>query len=327
MFGSQILEIVIGLVFVYLLLSLLATTVSELVLQYFVSRGEHLQMVIKTMLNDENSQALGEKFFGHATIRKFYNTPDGVKPSYLSSRSFSRSLVEVLTDEADSGIAFGKLEETVSALPVGETRIALQSLLKNANQNVHQFHTDVENWYNETMDRATGWYKRKVQFALVIIGLCISILVNADTFEIASTLANDPEARKHIVEMAVAYVENAEEQGNNESTTPASGDSLENTRQKIEALNAKIDKLVNEQIASTSTVLGMGWSAENCMPGGLSWLQKAWWVLLKILGWGITALAISLGSTFWFDILKKLINIRNAGKRPESNSANTEAVG
>jgi len=40
----------------------------------------------------------------------------------------------------------------------------------------------------------------------------------------------------------------------------------------------------------------------------------------SFVGWLITALAISLGSPFWFDILSKIINLRSAGQKPDAPS-------
>jgi hypothetical protein len=39
--------------------------------------------------------------------------------------------------------------------------------------------------------------------------------------------------------------------------------------------------------------------------------------LLWLLGVLLTALAATLGAPFWFDVLKKLINIRSAGIAPK----------
>ena len=37
----------------------------------------------------------------------------------------------------------------------------------------------------------------------------------------------------------------------------------------------------------------------------------------SLLGWIITAFAISLGAQFWFDLLTKFVNLRAAGPKPE----------
>ncbi|MBK7407801.1 MAG: hypothetical protein IPJ40_06805 [Saprospirales bacterium] len=42
------------------------------------------------------------------------------------------------------------------------------------------------------------------------------------------------------------------------------------------------------------------------------WLHKAF-------GWLVTAIAISLGAPFWFDMLRKMVNIRSSGKAVDGN--------
>jgi hypothetical protein len=33
------------------------------------------------------------------------------------------------------------------------------------------------------------------------------------------------------------------------------------------------------------------------------------------LGWLVSGFAISMGSTFWFNVLKKVVNVRNSGDK------------
>ena len=47
---------------------------------------------------------------------------------------------------------------------------------------------------------------------------------------------------------------------------------------------------------------------------------KDWIIFLlnsRLLGWIITALAVSVGAPFWFDTLNRFMNIRNAGRAPD----------
>jgi len=60
-------------------------------------------------------------------------------------------------------------------------------------------------------------------------------------------------------------------------------------------------------------------------------LQKAGFITsyllkspIKLLGILITAFALSLGANFWFDLLKKLVSIREAGKKPEEEAKKQE---
>jgi hypothetical protein len=64
-------------------------------------------------------------------------------------------------------------------------------------------------------------------------------------------------------------------------------------------------KDVVEAISTAS--LPIGWSE---LPRRDQWLTM-------ILGWLITAFAVSLGAPFWFDLLNKFINVRASGKAPE----------
>jgi hypothetical protein len=48
------------------------------------------------------------------------------------------------------------------------------------------------------------------------------------------------------------------------------------------------------------------------------WQGFARWCV-KLLGWIISAIAVTLGAPFWFDLLSMFINIRNAGKKPVDN--------
>jgi hypothetical protein len=42
-----------------------------------------------------------------------------------------------------------------------------------------------------------------------------------------------------------------------------------------------------------------------------SWLLR--WSLVHLFGWILTGMALMLGAPFWFDQLKKLVNIRSSG--------------
>jgi len=59
-------------------------------------------------------------------------------------------------------------------------------------------------------------------------------------------------------------------------------------------------------------VLGWGKDSLNLTTGG--WIQR-------VLGWLLTMIAVSLGAPFWFDMLNKIINIRNAGTKPATSDS------
>ncbi|CAG4990536.1 hypothetical protein DYBT9275_00552 [Dyadobacter sp. CECT 9275] len=69
----------------------------------------------------------------------------------------------------------------------------------------------------------------------------------------------------------------------------------------------------------TSLGLPIGW--KSVVPESVhGWkVLRVFFTLLakNLLGWLLTAAALSFGAPFWFDLLVKLVNIRNVGNKPE----------
>ncbi|ELR69037.1 hypothetical protein C900_05522 [Fulvivirga imtechensis AK7] len=362
MFGSEILEIVIGLIFVYLLLSLLATTINEIITTSFSSaRGKILQKAIRTMLSDRfdpkedladqaagSPRDLGTAFYAHPMIYRFAKKGKKGLPSYLSKKNFSLVVIDLLGEDNSIDRSFKSIEETVSKLPEGDTKTLLLTLIVNAEGSIDKFRALLENWFDEMMQRATGWYKRHVQTILLFIGLGISIIFNADTFQIAKKLSVDPEARAQIVKMAEEYQERiiAPDTAKSDSLTKptfikrmCSDTTIDSLDRKVwcklDSLNQQVDYLVQDQLNQATSVLGLGWNVPSFSYGKKEsqWKKPFWYAgkyitwfwselsISKIIGWLITALAVSLGAPFWFDLLNKVMKIRGTGSKPEEEEA------
>ena len=79
----------------------------------------------------------------------------------------------------------------------------LEHLFADARQDVHLFRQRLEQWFDETMQRANGWYKKQTQLTLIFVGLFTAWLFNIDTIAIYNILATNKEARKNLVEIAI----------------------------------------------------------------------------------------------------------------------------
>ena len=290
-----LLEVVIGLIFVLLLLSLLATTVMELLSSGLALRGKNLEKALRNMLAsaDEDEQLL-RKFKENSLYKQLsqqYGKNSRRAPSYLSSDSFQSILFDVLLE----GEGLDRIQERIDSLPDRDLKQVLNQLLNDADYRLDAFRSNICKWYDNVMDRASGWYKRNVQKILVAVGLAIAVIFNADTIAIYERLESDPEALQQILTLADDYLV---VQGGSPTATedPVIRESLD-----------KINYLINQEIDEASAPLGLGW-------GGLDVQSLSWqdW-LLKVLGWIVTALAVSLGAPFWFDLLKRLVNIRGSG--------------
>jgi len=294
------LQVVIGLIFVLLLLSLLATTMMEVVASVFSLRGRNLEKALRNMLASTEVDERVLEAFKENSLYKQLSYKYGRKryaPSYLSGESFQSILMEVILQ----GKGFDRLEEQIATLPDSDLRNVLMQFLRESEQDVEQFKGKVQKWYDDIMDRASGWYKRNTQKILIGMGFFIAVVFNADTLAIYERLESDPQTLQQVLTLAEDYVNGK--------------DCLEIAPPRLSPeFNASLDKLetlVNEQIESVKSPLGLGWK-------NVQWSQVGWYdVLTKLLGWIVTALAVSLGAPFWFDLLRKLVNIRNAGQKPK----------
>ena len=304
------LQIVIGIVFVMLLFSLLASTIMEFVAGFLSLRGRQLARAIQSMIGNET----GKEFVRHPFFQQLaigsrehsnrFGRQKVMLPSYLNASTFSSVLLDVL--ELDSA---RELEAKINALGDGPLKKVMQFLYKQTGGDVLAFKLKVEEWFNEVMDRASGVYKRHSQRWLFSIGLVIALIFNADVIMVYHNLSVNSTLRETVEKAATNFM----------TTQPPPAAALSDYP-NLDASRKKIGTLVNENIAALESPLGLGWSTVDW-----SKVNAGWW-LYKIVGWLTTALAISLGATFWFDILKKLINIRAAGPVPAAAPPTTTTI-
>jgi hypothetical protein len=101
MFGSNILEVAIGIIFVYLLLSLICTALNEGIASLIDKRGRNLMGGIKNLLNDPEFTGLAQQVYNHGLIggiSQYASNPNKVTrlPSYMSGQNFSLALLDIL---------------------------------------------------------------------------------------------------------------------------------------------------------------------------------------------------------------------------------------
>jgi len=332
MTGNIALDVAIGLVFIYLLYSLLTTIICEIIASVFALRARNLQDAISKMLvddNDESSKLITYiKSIWHSIKKIFCNKPTGLakdfynqpsikylsknnrikKPSYIGADNFSQTLINILEESGTGGSQIEKIKNVLSSdLINDETKKHISNLLKNSKDDIEEFKANLESWFDQTMERAIGWYKRKNQLVLFLVGLTIAICFNVNTFYIAKTLSKDDKARSQLVELANSYQK--EHQALQSTTSDSAG------VERIQELLSVKDS-IQKDIQVANYIIGLGWKPNNLIDQGYykSVLKhpgsgNAW---SNLLGWIVTALALSMGATFWFDLLNKMVNLRTS---------------
>ena len=117
------------------------------------------------------------------------------RPSYIPPRIFAIALLDIIAKakdaEAKTPETFRELKDCVKKIDNNDRiRQALLALIDNSHHNLDEAKKNIENWFNDQMDRVSGWYTRNVQFIILGFALIISVWANVDTIMIANNLVS-----------------------------------------------------------------------------------------------------------------------------------------
>ena len=382
------LDVAIGVIFVYLLLSLIASAAAEVWESKWRMRAVFLERGLIELLRDKDLVA---KLYNHPLINGLYQGTYGDAktkpklPTYIPTRSFALAIMDLLlsstgttpaatpSDTPAAVLANRATLDTkavaMQALPVNpppgnanaaaaapankdplidQARHAVVVLTNAAAGDAEQARKNIEDWYNAGMDRVSGWYKRRTQWFLFGIGLVVAVVMNVDSIRVVTALSTDKPKRDAIVGIATAYQKaNTGSPATATDTAGAAKSPVADAEKQTSAALGELNNLglpigwknygcslcenTSETVTTKDSSKSIWW--KSCpSPTRLSFSQigekihyshwlRCW--LLVFVGWLITALAVSLGAPFWFDMLNKIIVVRSTVKPQEKSG--TEA--
>jgi hypothetical protein len=359
------LDVAIGMVFLYLLLALIVTTVQELFASLFRWRAKHLYDAIAGMLagtdDTKNSKRPLHELFEHPLIRNLAD--EALKldakgkpslrgiglPSYIPSQTFALALIDVLRGEQGATSVLGASRvladaaTAIQTLPANsQARKGLELLLNDAkavgttvDEQAKLVSQRIETWFNDRMARASGWYKRKAQAWSLAIAFFVTLTANADTIHVVNRLWSDAALRTAVATSAQTFV--ASQPAPKPADPAASSDAAADT-------HALTEQALRQARDLESSYLPVGWKwelkSESFLPcvrlepavigvsanGPIGCWQPSWRdYALLLAGWIVTALAVSLGAAFWFDVLSKALQLRGSGPRVSEADGKVEA--
>ena len=182
MFGSAVLDAVVGLVFVYLLLSIICTAANEMVASLFALRARNLAMGITSLLADNRIKGLDELFYDHPLIKSLYHSKR--KPSHIPDHTFALAFLDGIAPfEGHGENAISRIRAAVSALKDdSELKRLLSIFLQQAGDDFAlNYKPNIETWFNDSMSRVAGWYKRQSQVITIVLAVLLTGATNADT--------------------------------------------------------------------------------------------------------------------------------------------------
>jgi hypothetical protein len=228
-----------------------------------------------------------DKFYKNPLIEALGSSRPGriSDPSYVSKETFTSVALQI-TDTIVSAttpqqiLAFAQqLKAKADVTPLEQ---AIATFAEETGGDLEKLQKRLGDWFDEAMERVGGAYKRWAQIATIIIGIGFAGALNVDSIAIARSLLASPQQAAMLADIAGKLPQGF-------SPDPE--------------LRSELLKGVEQ------SKVPFGWQDFK------SGITSAGW-LLVIIGWVLTGLAASFGSSFWFDVLKRFVSIRSAGANP-----------
>ena len=282
----QILEVVIGLVLVYYILGSIVSTITQIINESLETRGASLQKYLVQAAGDKavdltnlpQIKALRPiryanwwNVFGAGTEEK--------KIEKIPVSTLVNGFFDVAGLSCKAAFAPDELLATLNQLPEGEAKQALLHWVGQGVTEIDGLRDRASDYFNGILNQAQATFKARARSVVIILSLLITLILGTDTIQIAKDLWNDAALRAATAAAAGT------------ATTQPQGD------------------IVGQQGGTANLALlplRFGWWQSGSFPTGQSLPNTALAVVLKILGLMITAAAVSQGSSFWYDILKRL---------------------
>jgi len=178
------------------------------------------------------------------------------------------------------------------------------------------------------MNRVSGWYKRRTQAWMFGLGLLVSVSAGLDAVAITTWLWQNDAASAALASQAAKAVEQRKIAGVAIEDVLARPPTSEETQAllrgltTIEATGVPIgfrcwSEALNSPSTSVSTLL------LTCARSALATPAVEW--PKRLIGILLSALAISLGAAFWFELLNRLVSLRGAGAKPKDSTTDNDA--
>lgn len=265
----------------------------------------------------EGKTALGDVEQAFRTLRS-----RGDLPSY-----FDNTLDQTL-DTLALILTNGEVKAIVDRIPLGlleglqTPARKVQTQLDSVGAQLESFQREIANWFERSMERAGGVYKRNARLVSFCLGLGIAVVANVDTLHMVDHLTQ-AQALESTVASLVDKIDNA--QAFTEEGLPSQIYLRQLSEQvypelpvgwgpKNLELQALRDGTVQPSESTEAHQKILVNPLDRSQGGGI--FQFA---LRRLFGWLITGLAISMGAAFWYDLLGKFIQIRNVGKKPPTS--------
>jgi hypothetical protein len=337
MFGSDSLDVAIGIAFVYLMVSFVCSAAVEFLEVLLKNRPKKLLTGIKELLQSDGwvNKIYNDPMVSSLFKGKFGDVKPRNLPSYIPARNFAVAVLNQLDDSA----SWDGLNASVEKLFPQAARDTLQTLrgkqqltpaesvekkaleaqehiykalkgaMLTAEGDLNKAVKNIQDWYDSAMDRVSGWFKRRTHIILLCLGAVAAVAYNIDSLSIVMRLSNDKTVRQAVVASAGTAVAQPR------PSAAGTGAGADQTPKEAEDHLLKSITTMQEQTKGL-----IGWGERPVFYSELIGPS----IRMHGLGWLLTAIAVSFGAPFWFDVLNKFMVVRSTVK-PKEKSGNEKS--
>jgi hypothetical protein len=305
---SSLLAVIVGIVFTFLVFSVVCSGLYELGAKALALRSRELWRTLRQLLDgvqatvttverplvvaatgttsetgatSASTGALADQLYRHPLVRPLDTSVKATKSRlhHITTPAFSRALLGILDTNGQGSTPIDRLREAVSRLDDTPVRSALNSILNEAGDDLERVRHDVEDWFDTNMAALSRTYRRRARYITAVIGLIVAVVANVSMIEVTTRLYHDEALREAVAAQAVAV--------ESECQTTSDGRGIDAcTKSRLGDIRSAIQ-------------LPLGWTGSN---DDVSFL--------RILGWLIGGIGFGLGASFWFDVLKRTSGLR-----------------
>lgn len=311
---STIIQVAIGMFFVWIVLAIITSQIQEWIASIWAWRAGMLEDAIQTMLNDKE---LKDKLYKHPLIKGLHTNHGQRKPGAIPPDKFALVLLDevldcgpdvqkIKTTAEDAENVFKQLKTNVEylkgmtennelksfATSLDTLLIGIEEKKDDTTHAITETRKRVESWFDNSMERLGGAYRRRVQIVGLIVGVAVAASLNVDSNAIVTALWKDPILRQAVVAQANQM------QAPGATATPVPG--AEEPPQP-----PNIQQIINTANQLNITSLPVGWSTKTLPDDVWGWLGK-------VIGILISGMAAAQGAPYWFDLMRKLVSRNTA---------------
>jgi hypothetical protein len=290
---SQALEVVIGLIFIYYVLGSVVSLITKLINEAFETRGKSLEKHLKKIVGDSHV----EDFVKLPQLKSLqpirYKGPLGFITSATEPKKLEKIPVATMVDSyfdfvglSSKEFELDELKSLITAFPESEGKQAMLKWVGQGVTKVEDLRKRTTAYFGGVLDQAAATFKSNARSFVIMLSIFLTLLLGTDSIKMAQALWENAGLRALVVANAEEAV-------------------------RLEGEDQDVEKLLTD--LSALKVINIGWFLNERPESPAGVMDWVWFVLAKVLGLGLTMAAVSQGSSFWYDLLKKLVSPAKGG--------------